>query len=340
MLHSRRWRLALLGAVAVVVVAGAELGARALAPYLDEPLVWGDRATQVKAAQIDARGCADVVVVGNSMARDGIQPTVLGDELGVEAYNAALDAAGPTLVDRWLSDEVVPGLDPTTVVLAVSSIDLNGGSAAAAAAAESYDSSIMGRDDLVGRLGAWATEHSDLVRYRTELRQPTVVWDALGRARRDEPAEHTSVAGIPGIIGPDGEGLSRRTLTFTGESVSAAFARDQLLNDFSIGSAQVQSTRELLTDLDDDGIDVVVVILPVTDEYVELHPHGADDVEAFLGAIDDVATDTGVRVVDLHDASYDHDLFADTHHLTAAGGERLSPELADALGDVEAGCAR
>jgi hypothetical protein len=337
---TRRWRLALVGVVMVLVVLGAEAGARALSPYLDEPLVWGDRATQVKVAQIEARGCADVVIAGNSMARDGIQPAIVDADLGVATYNAALDAAGPALIDRWLSDEVVPELDPTTVVLAVSSIDLNGAGAAAAAAAESYDDSIMGRDDLVGELGAWATEHSDLVRYRTELRQPTVVWAALGRAVRDEPVPHISTDGIAGIIGADGEGLSRRDLEFTGTSVSAAFARDQLLNDFAIGSSQVQSMRALLTELDDDDTDVVVVILPVTDEYVELHPGGADDFEAFLATVDEVAADTGTDVVDLHDAGYADELFADTHHLNGAGSERLSRELADALsGTVDTRCA-
>jgi hypothetical protein len=329
---SRRWRLAVVAAVMALVVVGAELGARLLSPYLDEPLVWADETTQLKVAQMDERGCADLVIVGNSMARDDVQPALLEDALGVEAYNASLDAAGPSLLSRWVHEEVSPRLDPSTVVLALSSADLNDNSEAARAAQAGYDASVMGRDDAIGRLGAFATEHSDLVRYRVELRRPDAVWDALGRALRgDDPDQRDGTD--PSLIGPDGEGLSRRALTYDGSSVSATFAQSQLLGDFVVGGAQLQSARALVDDLQDDGVEVVLVILPVTDDYQALHPEPETDMATFLRVVDDLADETGATVVDLHDAPYGDELFADTHHLNGAGSERLTRELADRLGD-------
>src|SRR5690606_40579241 len=97
-----------------------------------------------RATQTDARPCAELGVVGNSMARDDVVPSVLEDELGVEAYNAALDAAGPELLARWVDQQVQPRLDPSTVVLALSSADLNDNSEAGRAALDAYDASVMG----------------------------------------------------------------------------------------------------------------------------------------------------------------------------------------------------
>lgn len=335
--RSRGRRLLVVAVVMILVVVGAEVGARLLTPYLAEPLVWADPSTQTKIAQMDDRDCTDLVVLGNSMARDDIHPDRLGQALDAEVYNAALDAAGPDLLARWADEEVTPRLAPDTVVVALSSADLNDNSSAGGAAVDAYAASVMGRDDLVGRLGAWATEHSDLVRYRTELRRPSEVWAAIGRAVRGDEVDQGPDESP--VLGPNGEGLTRRDLVFDGDSVSATFARTQLLNDFSTGGRQLESARALVTDLQGDGADVVVVVLPVTDEYRSLHPDPDADLTRFRAAIDDLVTDTDARLVDFGDLAYPDELFADTHHLNGAGGERLTDELAGELeGRVESRC--
>lgn len=57
-----------------------------------------------------------------------------------------------------------------------------------------------------------------------------------GRRADGERQERLSADGIEGIIGPDGEGLSRRELRYTG-AVIQRFDRTELLNDFRMGGA-------------------------------------------------------------------------------------------------------
>jgi hypothetical protein len=74
-------------------------------------------------------------------------------------------------------------------------------------------------------------------------------------------------------------------------------------------------------------------VLPVTADYVSLHPNGRADHDAFLAAVRDVTARAGVPLIDLHDAAPGPEVFADTHHLNAAGTAWLSATLARRLGD-------
>ena len=126
-----RSRIIRLSVAAVLVLVLAEFGARTLGPYLPAPDLYADQTTAVKVRQLDrlhdrAR-CATVVIAGNSMARDDLVPSAMGDgfDEGVAVYNASLDAASPTLLDRWIPDEVVPAADPDLIVIGLSSFDLS-----------------------------------------------------------------------------------------------------------------------------------------------------------------------------------------------------------------------
>src|SRR5689334_3874082 len=208
--------------VGIVVLLVLELATRQLAPYLTEPKLWGDDATTVKVAQMDARagGCTDLVLAGNSMGRDAFDPATFtaADPAHRPAYNASLDAASPELLERWVTEEVVPRLHPRTVVLSLASLDVNANSRAGQSAVSAYDAAALSRPGWWGRVEAAAVDASDLVRYRTDLRSPGEVWDALNRARDGQPAPRLSPAGLPGVLGGDGQGISRRDLHYTGSA--------------------------------------------------------------------------------------------------------------------------
>ncbi|MBK9178110.1 MAG: hypothetical protein IPM45_00820 [Acidimicrobiales bacterium] len=334
----RRGLLITLGVVALGLLL-AEGAARVLAPYLPEPPLWHDRATAVKASQMDelasGGGCVPVVFVGNSMTRDALVPEVFtaADPARRPAYNAALDAATPALLERWVTDQVVPRLHPDTVVIGLSSFDLNDNASIGRAALAGYEEAPQSRSDVWGRLQAPFLRWSDLVRYRTELRDPGVVWGALGRLRRQQREPRDGPEGIPGILGPLGEGLSRRDQTYTGSPGVQQFVRSELLNDFAVGGRQVRALHRTVTTLQDEGVQVVLLLLPVTDDYVALHPEGSADHDAFVAAVEQVGRETGATVVDGREVVRDPTSFADTHHLNAQGADHLSSVIPGLLPD-------
>jgi hypothetical protein len=320
----------------VVVLVLLELGARALGPYLTEPQLWGDDATTVKVAQMDARAatgaCTDVVVAGNSMGRDAFVPAAFTatDPAHRPAYNASLDAASPELLERWVTDEVVPRLHPKTVVLTLASLDLNANSLAGQAAVQAYDDATMSRPGVWGRIEADAAQDSALVRYRAQLRQPAEVWSALGRLRDGTAAPRLSADGIPGVLGPDGEGVSRRDLHYNGSPVTKAFLTGELLNDYVVGDDQVAAEGRLIDDLHDQGIDVVLALPPVSDDYRALHPGGPAAVDRFVTTAHQLADQHHAQFVDLTSTATP-DQFADTHHLNGAGADAFTRALPERL---------
>lgn len=330
--HLRR-ALIVLGATVVVVLL-AEAGTRALSPYLDEPQLYTDDTTTVKVAQLDALDCVDVVFAGNSMTRDGLDPAVFAeaDPGARSSYNAALDAATPALLERWVPQEVDGRVHPAGVVLGISSFDLNDNAAIGRTALEAYDDAPLTRDDLFGRLQAPFLERSDLFRYRNQLRDLEQLWEGLGHWRDDERRPRLGPDGLDGLIGPEGQGLSRRDLRYEPSPITERFAQGELLNDFHLGGEQADALSRLLDDLADRGIDTAVVALPVTEDYVDLHPAGAADHQAFLDLAEELTVASGARFVDLHDLAPDDSWFADTHHLNATGSAALTRALPAELG--------
>lgn len=336
-MSARRRRLLLVAVAAIAVVLATEGGARLLAPYVTEPQRYGDDATAVKVAQMDELGadCIDVVLAGNSMGRDAFDPELFraADREGRRAYNASLDAASPELLERWLTDEAVSRLRPDTVVLTLASLDVNASGPATRAALDAYDGAEQTRSDLIGRLGVAAGSVSELVAYRTELRDPSELRAALDRLAAGDHAERVSVEGIDGVLGAGGEGLSRRSLRYRGDAGAKAFTRQQLLRDWSLDPRQLDASSATIDELRAAGIDVVLVVLPVTSDYIDQHPGGEADFTTFLTAAEDLAASTGVALIDLHDAApIEH--FADTHHLNGEGTAWFSAELAARLDDL------
>lgn len=325
-----------LGTVLVVIVV-AELASRTLGPFLPEPQLYADDTTTVKVAQLDELDCVDLVFAGNSMTRDGLDPRRFAetDPEALRTYNAALDAATPALLERWVLDQVDPRVDPDGVVVGLSSFDLNDNAAIGATALDAYESAPLTRDDIFGRLQAPFIEHSDLFRYRSALRDPQEVWDGLGRWRDGEEEPRLGPEGIEGLIGPQGQGLSRQELTYVPSPTLARFDRTELLNDFHLGGSQAAAAEALLTDLADRDIDTAVVVLPVTQDYIDLHPEGAAQHEEFLALAEQLAANSGATFIDLHDLFADeadpNSFFADTHHLNGVGANQLSRTLPELL---------
>jgi hypothetical protein len=325
-------RVLVFAAVALAVFVLAEVGARVLGPYLPEPKEWSDQATQTKAAQIEDLDCVDVVFAGNSMARDGLDPEAFtkADPSGRSAYNAALDAATPDHLQQWLTNEVLPHTQPDSVVVALASFDLSSGNKAGPLALESYQNALQTRPDTTGRIQRWFADHLALVRYRNELRNPANIWRAMGDAAEGDEAPRAD-AEENKVIGPSGEGLSARPLTYTGPGPASRFLQTELLADYRLDPDQLSSAEDLIRALEQDGTEVTLLALPVTDDFVSLHPRGDEDFEEYLTQMEAIADAAGADFVDLSRERFDDDEFADTHHLNEAGVERLAPLVAERI---------
>jgi len=323
----------LVAMLAVLVL--AEGAARGLSPYLPEPRLYADDATQVKAAQLDrlAGSCVDLVVAGDSMGRDAFDPAVFAsaDPSRRSSYNASLDGASPSLLRRWITEEVVPRLRPSTVVITLASLDLNANANAATSALAAYNDARLTADGPGGRISSWFVRHLAVVRHRAELRDPAAVAEGMSAWRDGIAQPRSSSDGIKGLIGPTGEGLSRRSLRYRHDSATKAFTRDQLLAKFTIDDEQLRDTEAMLRELRDAGVDVAVVVLPVTQDYIALHPGAQADFDAFLEGTRSVAASAGVPFIDLHGTQTDETLFADTHHLNGDGQAWFSSTLPDQL---------
>jgi lysophospholipase L1-like esterase len=153
----------------------------------------------------------------------------------------------------------------------------------------------------------------------------------VARRVRGETTPRLSPEGLAGVLGADGEGLSRRALHYRHDVTTKAFTRQTLLGDWRLDRDQLDALGDLLGALRARGVATAVTVLPVTADYVGLHPGGAADAAAFRRAVADTAATAGAPVVDLFDevpaGLPDDGGFADTHHLNEAGQAWFSTTL-------------
>lgn len=317
--------------VALGVLLLAEGTVRVLAGPLNEPQVWRDKETAAKAAQIAAvgeAGGADIVLLGSSMTNAAVDPVALARSLGTPrpVYNAALNGASVRSMATWLEEVVIPELQPRLVVVGLSSRELNGRGINQAEELSSFSSSpaierLTGSGGWMGRLERAVDDASALFRYRTVLRRPLDAFDdAKGPPR---PAQ---------VLLPNGVLRALHVFEKTDYRVTAAFRTriaGRVLNDYAIGDAELAALADLLDTAGDAGVEVAVMLMPITADAVAMHPDGAED-QALFDATITTATE-GHRLIDLRRSFEDLSLFADPLHLNGRGRHDFTLALAAAL---------
>ena len=170
----------------VLVVVLAELAARVVLTSTPEAIRWYDEAAQLKIEQMDEVERTDVVFAGTSMAWQAFVPSVYDEATGTTSYNAGLNGGTPDVMERWLLEEVVHRLHPTTVVWGLSSLDLapNYGDRQR----EVYDNALATRTGLHADAEQAAAGWSDLIANRTALRSCIKVAGAGSDARQERLA--------------------------------------------------------------------------------------------------------------------------------------------------------
>lgn len=337
----RRWVVALLIVVAVLVL--AEGAVRVLSPDLLPP-DWGSGAGEVqhKYDQLAARqadGGTDLLVVGDSQIDGGIDPVAVGRAAGFSRpYNAALLGARLPAQGRWFFDHLLPQDRPRLVLQGMSPVLVSdlGSSPADVSAYETMLSENFRRlDPDAWQTGEqWLADQLYLVRYRSSLRSPRIVGQAISDRvtgtktlpdiQRD--AEHWDRA-----ISPSGQDTDYRKGVLQAAGPKPLYeALAKLVQD----PFRFEAYDTLLDAYQRAGVPVVVVIPPVA--LREMAANGVD-VDRWRAASAEIASRAqarGLTVLDFTDADYPRDAFFDPLHLNGVGSARFSDELGAALDDA------
>lgn len=321
----RRWLASFLAA-ALVVVGGAEVAVRLLDRRLPTPREYYSDRAQTVAHDMDrwrrAGIRSDLVFVGTSQVARGAVPRVFEDRLGLSwVGNVALPGAQTPVVQRWMTEEVMPRLRPRRVVYGISSIDFNGGRPQPVI--DQYDAA---RATRAGPMAAIDREFSGtvaLAEHRAELRDPVKLAEAA-RGTRAAPGRPKPLAELL----PQ---LSKRPTGVNYAQKGLQYLREKQLGNFTVTPGYLGAFRSTLESLHSAGVETVVVVMPVPSQYRIAHPRGPAQYEAWKRAAVAVARETGTRVIDL-DRSMPDAVLPDFVHLTPEAARTWSGLLADRLG--------
>ena len=316
----------------VVFVLLAELVTRLIAGRLPEPLRWYSIEAQTKVAQMEQlrregwKG--GVVFIGTSMMNVALDPLELARSVGQEttfAYNASLSAGIPRLMEEWTKAVVFPKLQPSVLVIGLSSIDLNDASSHRELLLRLFEAApaarlALGRASLMERIDDAASRVSAFVRYRRAFRDPKRVFQSvvLNRSAVVDPQ-----------VGSFGAGLAHR-----GEDFALPKPVDRAegtLADYHTGGLEQAAIGRIIALAQARGTRVLIVKMPVTAEYIATHPRGGDDYQVFERALAALAASYAVPVIDAQPAATGHRYFADDSHLNGRGTEAFTHLIATEL---------
>lgn len=298
------------------IVVGAEGVARTVERQAEvAPLIWYDEATQLKVSQMAERGETSTVVVGTSMAWQGLVPEILDDGDG---YNAGLAGGVPTVIEQWLADEVVSTLRPRRVIWGLSALDFS--DQYGDVGLEIYQQAPATRTGFLADLDRELRGVSAIFRQRSLLRDPSLLFGTAEEdaAKRLRAAEE--------ILGSSGERRDFRSALTADRALEVQARITPYVADRDDVAAVVRAVEALQA----EGIEVVFVELPVPPRFLELYERGPAQHEDSTDLLDALAEELGVPFISAG-ASYQNQDFVDYTHLTEEAAIRFSTEVAEAL---------
>lgn len=321
-----RWRTVVL--IALVTVLTAELAARVVEPMLETPLRWPTAQVAEKADQIrqlaDEGTTIDVVFLGSSVVALGIDPVKFNEGgAGLIAYNAGLNGAAVSGLERWAFDVVLPLLKPKTVVIGLTTRDLNDHGRLSADFLQSMDTAEGWKDfeerNPFERFIDTIQSSSALVRIRPLLRTPATT------------ARHAiNGNGDPGLeAGPFGSEGEPSTVPYNPEAWTSLWTINHV-NDYSLGGQELVALDQLVTRLNSEGIEVVLAEMPVLPEYLSVQPGGNEALAEFRRAVQDIATKNDVTFLSAG-SQFGPDDFRDPAHLNQAASGEFAESLREQL---------
>jgi hypothetical protein len=321
--NGRRWpRFTTPSAVAIGVLVLAELIARVLAPGLPNP-DWNFQQTDEKFAEMEALAASgttvDTVFVGNSSVDIAFDAELFLQASGIDSFNAALNGSSMQQIEAWTTEVVVPLLQPETVIIGISSRDLNDASSSNREVFENYSTSrgrakFLSEETLGQRVQARLASVSALVEISPFIRDP---------------------ASLITQYNPDGPGTFIPPEEYSPRAIDITRTRERALNDFTVGGHEFAALERLLADLKAQGIIVVLMEMPfVEEDYLPLHPDGSEDYQEFSEMLAATTSAAGVPLIDFTQYDWTKAEFYDFNHVNSTGKVRINQLLAESLNAI------
>lgn len=320
----------LLGMLLIVAVVERWVSAR----YLDytDPASLGWR-TSVEAAGVEAVG-ADVLCLGDSLAKHGLLPAVISAQTGRSSYNLAAPAAPAAMTYLTLTRALDAGARPRAIVVDFAPDLLAGGPTyqerswpevltareAASLAIDARGSRLLAKVVL----GRWLAT----CRGRFELRA-AILGHLAGRPPTLGIANRAMVENWQRDLGANRVGPAPG---FNGE-VSEADHRRLMDHAFRAHRVNALYVDRLLRLADRRGIAVRWLIPPVSPTVQARRDASGADAAYTDFVRRSICDHRHVAVVDARRMGLDAGSFVDPIHLGGAGAEALSAAVAERLGD-------
>lgn len=329
--HRHLGRLGRVLGLAVVVLLLAELGIRLVEDRLPPPVEWYTPEYGIKEEQMaglaERHDGASVVFIGSSVIDVSVDPSQVASppEDGRPAYNAGLIGANLEMVDVWSEHVVEPALHPSVVVIGVSSRDVNRNGAGLESQTPGFYKlpavrRLLGTESAIQKVETEVSDLSRLFRYRTVLRRPL---EAL--FEYDSPDRNLA-------LNTDlGQELHLADIAYQGGPNVEDFFRAEPLLAYTPSETQFGAVRRTIERLHAAGVRVILLDVPVTEQYVSLHPRGAEDYLGYEAGLNVLAAQTGAELVDT--GTWLPPAFSDPLHLNGFGAELLTTVVDQYLRD-------
>ena len=326
---------------------------RAAAPRVADLLEWRDWECQHKVVAIErlaAQGGTSVVVTGPSLVNSAFDPHLATELLGSRrpAFNAALNAASMRTLALWVGEVLLPKLRPELLVLGLNSSEFNDNNLVGQRGFDMFRDSLgwrrIRRDgSFWQRVLVGVEKRSFLVRYRHFLREPgrwglTMSFaDRWRLLRKDFRHRFSRDRGKKAGVTPLGKlfALAR----FEGSPYQVANPRtldawQRIVQSYEVGGHELAALGGLVDRARATGTDVLIVRMPVTRDWIDLHPNGNDDYELFERSLEAFVATREVPLLDVLAEFPSLDEYTDAAHLNEAGRERFTRIVCTAAADL------
>lgn len=242
--------------------------------------------------------------------------------------NVSLGGGGQTtLVERWLLEEVTPRIAPKKIIWGISSLDFT--PERRGTTINRYNAARGSRTGAVAAADRYLASFSALARNRAALRDPYAMLKVITggdlSTRLPDRAQPQAASF---------EFRSHKPLTIAQLQKMRlnmiAFARNVQLRGYALGADEIAAFTRTLRRLKASNIEATVVLMPVTQDFIDAHPNGEQDFNKWRDRVSAAAKSEGVTLLDRTRAMPDT-AFRDPEHLLVSGARTFSLKVATDL---------